>query len=244
MRPFRADLHIHSVLSPCGDLSQSPRRIIQAAQKNGLDIIGLTDHNASENAPPTMRLGEKAGVAVIPGMEVTTVEEVHVLALFATLAEAGEMQGKVYQRLQPGENDPARFGYQVIVDEYENILGVNRRLLLGATDMDVETTVDYVHRYGGLAVASHVDRPAFSMTSQLGFIPPGLFDALELSPFGKAEDFAASGYPIVRSSDAHQPADIGKGYTVFELAAPTFAEIKMALRNEGGRRIAGHGRTD
>ncbi len=189
---------------------------------------------------PTVRLGEAAGVAVIPGMEVTTAEEVHVLALFADLADAGEMQGKVYQRLQPGENDPKRFGYQVIVDENENVLGINRRLLLGATDMDVATTVDYIRRYGGLAVACHVDRPAFSMTSQLGFIPPGLFDAIELSPFGKEEDYAGLGYPIIRSSDAHQPGDIGKGYTVFELAAPTFAEIKMALAGEGGRRVAGY----
>jgi PHP family Zn ribbon phosphoesterase len=189
---------------------------------------------------PTIRLGEAAGVAVIPGMEVTTAEEVHVLALFADLADAGEMQGKVYQRLQPGENDPERFGYQVIVDENENVLGINQRLLLGATDMDVATTVDYIRRYGGLAVACHVDRPAFSMTSQLGFIPPDLFDAIELSPFGKAEDYADLGYAIIRSSDAHQPGDIGKGYTVFELAAPTFAEIKMALAGEGGRRVAGY----
>jgi hypothetical protein len=179
-------------------------------------------------------------VAVIPGMEVTTAEEVHVLALFATPADVGEMQGKVYQRLQAGENDPERFGYQVIVDEKENVLGINRRMLLGATDMDVDTTVDYIRRYGGLAVACHVDRPAFSMTSQLGFIPPDLFDALEISPFGREEDFAGSGYPIIRSSDAHRPAEIGKAYTVFELAAPTFAEIKMAFAGEEGRRIAGY----
>jgi PHP family Zn ribbon phosphoesterase len=240
LRTFRAALHVHSVLSPCGDLEQSPRRIVQTARRRGLAIVGITDHNASENALPAIRLGEAAGVAVIPGMEVTTAEEVHVLALFGNLADVGEMQGKVYQRLQPGENDPERFGYQVIVDENENVLGLNRRMLLGATDMDVATTVEYIRRYGGLAIACHVDRPAFSMTSQLGFVPPDLFDALELSPFGREEDFAASGYPIIRSSDAHQPGDIGKAYTVFELAAPTFDEIKMALHDEGGRRIAGY----
>jgi PHP family Zn ribbon phosphoesterase len=174
-------------------------------------------------------------------MEVTTTEEVHVLALFATLADVGELQGKVYQRLQEGENDPRRFGYQVIVDENENVLGINDRLLLGATDMDVGTTVDYIHRYGGLAVACHVDRPAFSCTSQLGFIPREVFDAVELSPYGKAEDYADCGYPIVRSSDAHRPEDVGAAYTVFELAAPTFEELEMALVGKGGRRIAGYG---
>jgi PHP family Zn ribbon phosphoesterase len=188
-----------------------------------------------------MRLGEKAGVAVLPGMEVTSAEEVHVLALFATLADAGEMQGKVYERLQEGENDPERFGYQVIVDEHDNVLGMNRRLLLGATDMDVETVVGYVHRYGGLAVAAHVDRPAFSCTSQLGFVPLGLFDAVELSPFGKAEDYADCGYPIIRSSDAHRPQEVGAAYTVFELEAPTLAEVKLAFAGEGGRGIVGYG---
>jgi PHP family Zn ribbon phosphoesterase len=161
--------------------------------------------------------------------------------LFPDAAAAGEMQGKVYQRLQQGENDPRRFGYQVIVDEAENILGLNRRLLLAATDMDVATAVAYVRQYGGLAVAAHVDRPSFSMMSQLGFIPAGLFDALELSPFGDAADFAALGYPVIRSSDAHYPADVGKAYTIFELAAPTFDELRMALAGEGGRRVAGHG---
>ena len=239
MPAFRADLHIHSVLSPCGDLTQSPRKIVEAAHKRGLALIALTDHNASENARPAVRLGARKGITVLPGMEVTSAEEVHVVALFGDLADVGEMQGKVYQRLQDGENDPERFGYQVIVDEDENILGMNRRLLLGATDMDIQTLVDYVHKYNGLAIASHVDRPAFSMTSQLGFIPPGVFDALELSPYGKVEEFAALGYPLVRSSDAHLPADVGKGYTVFEMNEPTFAELKLALRGEGGRGIAG-----
>jgi PHP family Zn ribbon phosphoesterase len=241
LRAFRADFHIHSVLSPCADLSQSPRKIVEAARKRGLALIAVADHNATENARPTMRLGEKAGVTVFPAMEVTTAEEVHVLALFGNLADAGEMQGKVYDRLQKGENDPERLGYQVIVDENENILGLNKRLLLGATDMDVETVVDYVHRYGGLAVAAHVDRPAFSCTSQLGFVPPDLFDAIELSPFGKVEDFAGAGYPIIRSSDAHRPKEVGAGFTIFELEAPTWAEVKMAFAGEGGRRIAGYG---
>jgi hypothetical protein len=238
---YRADLHVHSVLSPCGDLTQSPRRVVEAAVKRGLSLIALTDHNASENCRPAVRLGERKGVTVLPGMEVTTAEEVHVVALFGALADLGELQGKVYQRLQAGENEPERFGYQVIVDEDENILGMNPRLLLGATDMDLGTVVEYIHRYGGLAVASHVDRPAFSITSQLGFIPPGLFDALELSPLGRPEDYAASGYPLLRSSDAHRPADVGKSFTILELEAPTFEELARALRGEGGRRVVGFG---
>jgi PHP family Zn ribbon phosphoesterase len=221
-------------------LTQSPRKIIEAARKRGLALIAVTDHNASENVGPTRRAGSRAGITVVAGMEVTTAEEVHVVALFDDLADLGKLQGKVYERLQAGENDPERFGYQVIVDESENVLGMNRRLLLGATDMDLETTVAYIRQYGGLAVGAHVDRPAFSCTSQLGLVPEGLFEAIEISPFADPADYASCGYPVIRCSDAHQPEDVGKGFTVFELAAPTFEEVRLALRGEDGRRIAGY----
>lgn len=238
---YKVDLHIHSCLSPCGDLTQSPRRIVEAARKRGLDGVGLADHNSSENCRPFLKIAARAGLVAFPAMELTTAEEVHILALFGDLADLGELQGKVYQRLQPGANDPERFGYQIIVDEYENVLGINPRLLLGATDMDVTTAVEYIRRYNGLAVASHVDRPAFSMTSQLGFVPAGVFDAVEVSPRGDPGAYASIGYAVIRSSDAHHPADVGKGYTVLELEALTYDELRLALRGEGGRRVAGWG---
>ena len=214
---------------------------MDAARKRGLDGVALADHNASENCRPFIKLARRAGIVAFPAMELTTAEEVHILALFGNLAELGELQGKVYQRLQPGQNDAEKFGYQVIVDEHDNVLGVNPRLLLGATDMDVTTAVAYIRRYNGLAIASHVDRPAFSMTSQLGFVPPGLFDAVEVSPFGDPAAYTSLGYAVIRSSDAHIPADVGKGYTLLELETFTFDELRLALKGEAGRRVAGWG---
>lgn len=240
MPVFKADLHVHTVLSPCGELEQSPRAIIKAAKNRGISILGISDHNASENVRPCMELAERGGITVIPGMEVTSVEEVHILCLFGDLSDLGMMQGKVYQRLGDEKNDPAKFGYQVITDTKDNVLGFNERLLLGATDMSVDEVVSYARRYNGLAIAAHVDRPMFSMTSQLGFVPPPpAFDAIEVSWRGDAEDYLAMGYVVIRTSDAHRPADVGQGYTEFELYEPTFAEIKVALTGGSDRRVVG-----
>jgi hypothetical protein len=231
---------VHTALSPCGELDQSPRAIVKAAVSRGINIIGIADHNASENVRPCIELGEKNGIAVIPGMEVTSAEEVHILCLFNNVSDLGMMQGKVYQRLGDGSNDPGKFGYQVIVDTKDNVLGFNDRLLLGATDMPVEEVVGYAREYGGIAIAAHVDRQMFSMTSQLGFVPPPpAFDAIEVSPRGDPEEYGIMGYSVIRTSDAHRPQDIGMGYTEFNLEEPTFEEIRMALTGAEGRAVIG-----
>ena len=138
---FKADLHVHTVLSPCGELEQSPKAIVKAARSRGIKIIGIADHNASENVRVCSELGEKNGITIIPGMEVTSAEEVHILCLFGNISDLGMMQGKVYQRLGEGSSEPDKFGYQVIVDTKDNVLGFNDRLLLGATDMPVDEVV-------------------------------------------------------------------------------------------------------
>lgn len=237
---YKADLHVHTVLSPCGELEQSPRAIVKAARSRGINIIGIADHNASENVRPCLELGEKNGITIIPGMEVTSAEEVHILCLFGNLSDLGMMQGKVYQRLSPGSNDPDKFGYQVIVDTKDNVLGFNDRLLLGATDMPVDEVVEYAREYNGIAVAAHVDRQMFSMTSQLGFVPlPPAFDAIEVSWRGEPNEYEAMGYTVIRTSDAHRPQDVGIGYTEVELRKPDFGEIKMALKAIDGRKVLG-----
>jgi hypothetical protein len=237
---YKADLHVHTALSPCGELEQSPRAIVKAARSRGIRIIGIADHNASENVRPCIELGDRNGITIIPGMEVTSAEEVHILCLFNDLSDLGMMQGKVYQRLSTGSNEPAKFGYQVIVDTKDNVLGFNDRLLLGATDMPVDEVVEYARKYNGIAIAAHVDRQMFSMTSQLGFVPPPpAFDAIEVSWRGSPDEYEAMDYAVIRTSDAHRPQDIGMGYTEFELDEPSFGEIKTALAAKDGRRVVG-----
>ena len=240
LRPFKADLHIHTCLSPCTELDMSPRRILTMAKKNEIDIIGICDHNSSENSLAVMNAAKKMNINVIPGMEVTSQEEVHVLALFDEIENALKLQEKVYENL-PGENDEEAFGMQVIVNEKEEVLGLNNKLLIGATTIPLEEIIQIIHSFNGIVIASHIDRESFSIIGQLGFIPDNLeLDALEISPnitFDEAKKRYTNNYPITCSSDAHFPDDIGKSFTSFLLKDGTVAEIKKALKNKDGRKL-------
>jgi len=242
LRVFQADLHVHTCLSPCAELTMGPRTIVAAARERGLDLIGITDHNSSENAPAVTGAARGSGLTVLPGLEVTSREEVHVLALFDELEAAFRLQEAVYAHL-PGQNDGQRFGLQVIVSEEHDVLGFNSRLLAGAAEFTVEELVELIHELGGLAIAAHIDREAFGILGQLGFLPAGLeFDALELSPQMSRQEAArrlpewAAG-ALVRFSDAHRPEEIGRAFTPLVLREPTTAEIRKAFRGEGERQV-------
>ena len=240
LRPFKADLHIHTCLSPCTELDMSPIRILTAAKKKEIDIIGICDHNSSENSLAVMNAAKKMNINVFPGMEVTSQEEVHVLALFDEIENALKLQEYVYENL-PGENDEDAFGMQVIVNEKEEVLGSNNKLLIGATTIPLEKIIKTIHSLNGIAIASHIDRESFSIIGQLGFIPDNLeLDALEISraiTLEEAKKRYSNDYPITCSSDAHYPDDIGKAFTSFLLKDGTLAEVKKALRNEDGRKL-------
>ncbi len=242
LRKFKADLHIHTCLSPCGEMEMTPKMIVEKARSKGLDVIGICDHNSSENVAAVKKAGEKYNLKVFGGMEVTSKEEVHILALFDEDKKLSELQEIVYENLE-GENDEELFGYQLIVDEQDEIIDLNKKLLLGATDLTVDRIVELIHSLNGLAIASHVDRERFSLIGQLGFVPEGLdLDGLELSPRYMSEkkklDFPmAAGFPLVTFSDAHLPDDIGETSTFFLLDDITVIELKKALKNKDGRSI-------
>lgn len=242
MKYFKADLHIHSCLSPCGDLDMSPKAIVEKSLERRMDIIALCDHNSAENVGAVMRAGTQRGLYVFPGMEINSKEEVHTLALFDSEKQALAMQDVVYCHLK-GTNRPELFGDQVVVNEFDEVESFNDRLLIGATQLGLDDIVREVHRLGGLSIASHVDRPSFSIMSQLGFIPPDLeLDALEISRHLKRASIPdkipeAETFPIVTFSDAHFLDDIGRPYTSFLIETPNVNEIRMALQKRSGRRI-------
>jgi len=238
MRKVRADLHLHTCLSPCADNQMQATAMVEQAKKVGLDMIGICDHNSAENVAAVVKAGQRAGLAVIGGMEVTSSEEVHILGLFHTETDLMRMQDMVYENL-PGENSEEAFGPQLVIDEWNNVVGKNPRLLIGATNLTVEQIVDSIHQWSGLAIASHIDRERFSLIGQLGFIPEGLkLDAVEVSaPSSALREY---GYPVVTSSDAHFLEDIGRNPTCFMIESASLAEIRKALRCELGRRIAGN----
>jgi PHP family Zn ribbon phosphoesterase len=221
----------------------SPRAIVQQARRAGLNIIGICDHNSAENVGAAKRAAQGSGVTVLPGMEVSSREEVHVLLLFDDVESALRLQETIYGTLAPGDNDDEVFGPQVVVNEHDEVVGFNRRLLIGATTLSLQEVVDLGRSLDGLLIASHVDREAFGLLGQLGFIPQGLsVDALEISPAiplheGKMRLPQCEGYPLVTSSDAHELRDIGKSSTVFCVEEATTREIRRALLAEDGREV-------
>ena len=232
----RCDLHIHTALSPCGDKEMVPGRIVEQAKNRRLDVIGITDHNTAENVLSVRKVAEKEGLKVLSGIEITSSEEVHILAFFDDYAALKNMQDIIYDNLD-GENDESAFGEQSIVDESDNIVGYNKKLLIGATKLKMEYIVSMVHSLKGLVFASHVDRGSFSIISQLGFIPENLsFDGLEISHKSSERDFLTNfpkcnRFPIVSFSDAHFREDIGKAATIFYINNINLNEIKEALKD-------------
>ena len=166
------DLHIHTCLSPCGDDMNTPANVVGTAALKGLDVIAITDHNSALNCPAAMRCGEAYGVIVIPGIELTTEEEVHVVCLFPTLDDALGFSEYVYEHLQPVKNNPAIFGHQQVVDEDDNILREIDNLLINATDIGFSDIPKAIAPFHGLMIPAHVDKDTTSLFSNLGFVPP------------------------------------------------------------------------
>jgi PHP family Zn ribbon phosphoesterase len=242
LKTFKTDMHIHSCLSPCGDWEMSPKKIVNASLTKGLQIIAICDHNSIENAAAIIQVGKQKGLTVIPGMEVCSREEVHILALFEELNQALAMQAFVYQNINES-NQPEHFGYQVIANQIDEVIGENTRLLIGATELSLDAIITQTHEFNGLSIASHIDRPSYSIVSQLGFIPSDLaLDAIEVSRRWPLENSpivtqALDDYPVLHSSDAHYLSDIGSTHTNLVLAEPTFNEIRQALHGANGRCI-------
>ena len=242
MKRFKADLHIHSCLSPCGDLDMSPRAIVRKSLEDGLDLIAVCDHNSAENAAAVIRAASEKTLWVLPGMEISSREEVHTLAIFDRVDQVLQMQEWVYSRLR-GTNRPELFGDQVVANEFDEVEGFNDRLLIGAVQISLAELVKQVHRLGGLSIASHVDRPSFSILSQLGFVPKDLnLDALEVSVHTDRESArkgipGVEDYALLSFSDAHFLSDVGTASTSFLMEAPRVSEIRLALKEEEGRRV-------
>lgn len=243
MKSFRTDLHIHTVLSPCGDLEMSPARIVSLASKRGLDIIGITDHNTTKQCELVWKLGQRFGLTVIPGCEMTSREEVHCLGLFSDFDALREFQHFIDQHLAIIPNDPALFGYQVVVDADDNIIEMLDNYLGASLNVSIEEVEQKVHDLSGIFIPAHIDRPRNSLYSQLGFFPPELkVEALQISKLAK-EMAVREKYKIdteitlVQFSDAHYPDDLGKIFTLFEMEEPSFGELRKALLREDGRNV-------
>ena len=236
VKNFSCDFHIHSALSPCASLEMSPKNIVGKAREVGLDIIAITDHNMVENAIYTHEIGKMNDLLVLPGMELQTVEEIHLLAIFGHSETALDFQRRIYQSLPPVPNNADYFGDQVVVDEEDNIVRFEDKLLLNSVQISLEEAVTLIKSYGGIVIPSHIDSPTFSIISQLGYIPEDLaIDAVEIRDKDKIPEvlpfIMKRGLPFLTSSDAHYLSDIGKRRTRLSLTEACFEAIVKALKD-------------
>ena len=214
MIPLYYDLHIHSCLSPCGDDDMTPANIVGMAAVKGLNVIALTDHNSCRNCPAAMYHGEKYGVIVIPGMELTTQEEVHVTCLFPTLEDALAFDALVYEKLLPVPNREDIFGKQQIMDERDEVTGTVKNLLINATSISFDDVFSLAGSFHGIAYPAHVDKASTSLLSNLGFVPPGTtFSCAEFHDFKnlhrvRREHPYFENCNVICCSDAHYLQDI------------------------------------
>jgi PHP family Zn ribbon phosphoesterase len=208
-----ADFHNHSCLSPCGSLDLSPGALAELAAAKGVKVLALTDHNSSLNCPAFAKHCRRLGVVPIFGMEATTQEEIHVLCLFTSLKASLAFSEYADSLLFPFPNDPEQTGDQVYVDAEDNIEGEVEYYLPNPLDLTVDAIGPKVAGYGGIVIPAHVDRPAFSMASQLGVIVDGPWAAVEctrLPPSFNQTPLDTLGYPLTTSSDAHYPEHVAR----------------------------------
>ena len=206
------DLHIHSALSPCGDIDMTPNNIVNMSVLKGLDVIALTDHNSCGNVRSAIKVADNR-IIVIPGMEIETSEEVHMVALFPNVEAAEEMEAIIRKRSVGIKNKPEIFGNQYFMDENDEIIGEEENLLVTATGVDLYETVKIVAALGGVAYPAHIDRNSFSVLSNLGFIPTDSdITTVEITAGGREKFFDeySRKYNVVTSSDAHYLGDISE----------------------------------
>lgn len=244
MRNFRADLHIHSVLSPCGGLEMSPSALIERLKECKIEWFAITDHNSMANCPAYEYAAKRAGLYFSWGVEIQTVEEIHLLAYFDDSAMARAFDSELYLSLMALENDPDFFGDQVIIDENENILKMESRALINSSLWDLTTAVDVVQAFGGVAIPAHVDATVNSVISQLGFLPAfpdfpvlGITAKLDLQRYLQ-ENPQLAGKAFLRASDAHYLDDLGyASAAVIHAAEPLICELMLAAKEQAGRHI-------
>ena len=234
---FAVDFHIHSALSPCGDEDMTPGNIVNMSLLKGLDIIAVTDHNSCANLPAVMEIAKHNGLMVIPGMEVQTKEEVHIVCLFKRLEAAQKFAEIVYNSLPDIKNNEEVFGRQMIFNSEDEIVGKEDKLLLSSTVLSVNDVFVLVRGLGGICIPAHVDRQGFSIIANLGFIPPALkVKTIEISKKNTPET-ALKKYPFLNkfqyiiSSDAHYLQDISEREFFVELDCLSVTELFNKLDN-------------
>lgn len=230
---YFADLHIHSCLSPCGDDDMTPANIAGMAKIKGLDIIAVTDHNSARNLPAVQKCCEAYGLLLLPGMEITTKEEVHLLGYFDTVDTALRFGEELKKHLPQKKNNPRFFGRQLVMNEDEEILDEEEALLIGATDLTLKAAAEMVLSFGGVPVPAHINRGSNGLLVNLGLMPnEPFYTTVEAARHLPCEESALRGRHVLHSSDAHYLGDIQEREHALQLKEGTVEELLRWMRSE------------
>ncbi len=241
-KDFRADLHVHTVLSPCAEIEMLPPLVVQAALEKGIQIIAVTDHNATANIRAVQQAAEGSDLVVIPGMELQTREEVHVICLFDTLDQVNELQKVVDSLLPPFLNDPEHFGVQLMVDAEGELVATEDRLLLSSVDISFSEAFNLVKKLEGMFIPAHINRKVYGLIEVLGFVPTDVdVEVLEISRHLKPAEARrkfpqVQGYPLIQNGDVHR-LDEFLGVNHFHIADPSIKELRLAIHGQEGRNM-------
>ncbi|MGE4283222.1 MAG: PHP domain-containing protein [Clostridia bacterium] len=233
---YYIDLHIHTTLSPCADQDMTPNNIVNMAVLKGLDFIAVTDHNSTGNVRAVMECAQETGLVVVPGMEIESSEEVHMLCFFPNVSVAEVVGNLVYNHLPNIQNRPGIFGCQEIYNSKDELIGCEEKLLLTATLLSIDKIKAEVERLGGVVVPSHIDRQSFSIISNLGFIPKELgFAAVEISKNSDRVEFLRKNpnilhYKSITNSDAHHLSEISEVDEGIDLKEKSIAALLSYLK--------------
>ncbi len=227
------DFHIHSALSPCADEDMTPNNIVNMARLKGLSMIAVTDHNSCGNLRAVMQVAANDPL-VLPGIEIETAEEVHILGYFPSLEQAEAMEKVVKEHLPFIPNRPEIFGRQLYMDADDTVTGEEEGLLVTATTLGVADVFSMVQDLGGVAVPAHIDRSSYSILSNLGFLPPELaIRTVEITAKNRARlEEQYKNLTILTSSDAHYLGDIAEMERYMDISTKTIPEILEKLTNK------------
>lgn len=210
------DLHMHSCLSPCADDDMTPANICGMAHIKGLDAIAVTDHNTARNLPYVKEAADYYGLILLPGMEITTKEEVHLLGYFRDVETAVEVGEIFSSHLPPMKNKPDYFGNQLVMNTDDEVVDVEERLLIGATDLDLAECTRIIREHGGAAVPAHINR-GHGLLVNLGLFPDEPeFPVVEVRPELPVNEKLVAGRQRLWSSDAHHLGDILEAVSALE----------------------------
>lgn len=232
---LKYDLHIHSCLSPCADTDMTPCNIVNMAKLAGCDVIALTDHNSTKNCSAAVEAGRKIGLTVVPAMELTTLEDVHVICYFPTPESADAFCEYVYSHLPPRKNRPKVFGNQYLMSADDELLGEDEHLLAAGASIGIYETAKLVEGYGGFAVPAHINRESYSLLKNMGLVEPQMgFSVFEITPdcdiYSVIGRLNLENPRFISNSDAHDLAAIPDAVREIEAAENTAQAVIESLK--------------